>query len=251
MQRIRLFCRSLTEGLFALSPEEAHHAASVLRRKPGHNVLLFDGEGREAAGAIERIESRGRSVQTWVRAGPIRVRPFDLGIKLTLAVAMPKPHRQGYLIEKCTELGVAAIWPVLTARSVSRPRAASVEKWKRRAVEAAKQAARAWVPAIEPAISLSECLQRVAEFDAASISCLGPRLRRFDEFLKGFGPGRSVLVLVGPEGGWTEDERNYAVDSGAVATVLSPTVLRTETAAVAVCAAVAGLCAGGGMSNGE
>ncbi len=219
-----------------LSPEESHHAAAVLRCKPAQEVVLFDGSGHEAAGRIRRVERRKVSVEV----GAIRERPFDLSISVTLAIAMPKPHRQGYLIEKCTELGAAAFWPIVTEHSVSKPRVSTVEKWKRRAVEAAKQSGRAWIPAVEPPTGFSDCLRRVAEFDAVSICCPGPGATPFRQLLDALTGGKALLVFVGPEGGWSDIEHERAIADGAVPTGLSPTVLRAETAAVAVCAAVAG-----------
>lgn len=232
----RLFCRPLTEGVLPLAPEESHHAAIVLRCRPSEKVVLFDGAGREAVGTIDRVERR----KVWVEAAAIQERPFELAIRVTVAVAMPKPHRQGYLIEKCTELGAAAIWPILTEHSVSKARISTVKKWKRRALEAAKQSRRAWIPTIESPCAFSDCLGRVAEFDAVSLSCVGASATPFNGFLDTLSDGDAVLAFVGPEGGWSEAERKSAIAAGAVVTVLSSTVLRTETAAVAVCAAVAG-----------
>jgi len=225
----RLFCRPLTEGELALSPEESHHVATVLRCKPAQVVTLFDGKGREAAGAIKRLERR----KVWV----------------SVDVAMPKPHRQGYLIEKCTELGAAAIWPIIAEHSVSRPRASTVEKWERRAIEAAKQAGRAWVPTVERTCDFTTCLQRAREFDAVSIACPAPDATPVNTFLQDQRDGAVVLVLVGPEGGWSEPESKAACAGGAVPTSLGPTVLRTETAAVAFCAAAAAFTARGSRAE--
>lgn len=222
-----------------LSPKESHHVIASLRAKVGHEVILFDGAGGEGIGLIARIERR----QVFVDVTQVTHRPFELRHRITLAVAMTKTHRQGYLIEKCTELGVAAIWPIIADRSVSRPDAAAVERWSRRAIEAAKQSNRSWVPTIIAPRTFSECLKRLDDFHASSITHADSALVPFNTFLGAQIDGASLLVWVGPEGGWSDIERDLAVKAGAVPTTLSPMVLRTETAAVAVCAAAA-MCGG-------
>ncbi len=232
----RLFCPGLTSGELTLTGDEAHHATGVLRLNPQDRVRLFDGEGREATAVVSRVE-RG-SLQ--VEVGKVELRPFDLATRVTLATAMPRTHRQGYLIEKCTELGVAAIWPVLAERSVTKPRPGAVDKWKRRAVEAAKQSGRAYLPRIEPPGPLAAWLTQVEAFDAVLLTQAGADATPLTEYLDANRSAKSLLALIGPEGGWTDDEVDQARTAGAVSVSLSPTVLRTETAAVVVCAAVAG-----------
>jgi 16S rRNA (uracil1498-N3)-methyltransferase len=245
----RLYCSDLKEGLNLLPPEESHHAVSSLRARAGDEFVVFDGRGREASARVERVTRR----QTQVVVERITERPFDLLHRITLAVAMTKAHRQGYLIEKCTELGAAAFWPILAERSVVRcvlraprltgrgadPASAAVDKWSRRAVEAAKQSARAWVPTVEAPQTFTQAVARIGEFSAAAIADPDPAGAAFNRFLSHHAPGGSVLVFVGPEGGWSESECREAVGAGAVRIRLSPTVLRSETAAVAVCAAAA------------
>lgn len=260
MRPYRLFCPNLTEGEVLLSAEESHHAVAVLRAKPGQEIILFDGAGGQAMARIVEIDRRLLRVEM---KQPVQL-PFELASRITLAVAMTRPHRQAYLIEKCTELGVAAIWPIIAERSVGKgePRVSAptsvgtsrglkstadqtrkqetrVDKWSRRAIEAAKQSGRAWVPKIATPQRFLESTDRIGEFDAASLTHPDPALMPFDRFLASGPVGRSVLVWVGPEGGWSEAEYDRAIDAGAVLTTLGPTVLRTETAAVAVCAAAA------------
>jgi len=231
----RLYCPDLTEGLNLLPPEESRHAVASLRARAGDEFLVFDGRGRDATARVEKIARR----QVRVTVEHITEHPFELRHRITLAVAMTKAHRQGYLIEKCTELGVAAFWPILAERSVARPTAASTNKWSRRAIEAAKQSARAWVPTVAAPQAFAEAVARIGEFDAAAMADPEPSAVPFSQLLDQYGEGSRLLVFVGPEGGWTEDECREAVGRGAVRIGLSPTVLRAETAAVAVCAAAA------------
>ncbi len=261
----RFYCPTLIAGVNELPPEEAHHAVHVMRCRSGESIELFDGKGQVASGIIEQVSKR----KVTVRIEALQSVPFDLRHRLTLAVAMSKAHRQGYLVEKCTELGVAAIWPIIAAHSVTRPGEAAVEKWSRRAIEAAKQSDRAWVPDIAPVGSFAHALGRASEFsiglicdladDAVPIqyvlekpatggvsggtekrSIMAPGSIRLEP-----GPRRqstmenSIIAFVGPEGGWTDDERQAARSAGLTSVSLSPTILRAETAAVAICAVVA------------
>ena len=230
----RVYCPRLRVGANTLDEEESHHATRVLRVGVGQEVLLFDGAGREARGQVESVTR----TQTIVAAESLTAYPFDLHLRLTLAVAMTKMHRQSYLVEKCTELGVAGLWPIATERSVAQPAEAAVEKWSRRAVEACKQSGRAWVPSIETSQPLDRALARHCEF-AAAFAAVPGALRPFDAALAAAPQDARVLVFVGPEGGWSPAELAAFESWGITSVALSPTTLRTETAAVTVCAAVA------------
>lgn len=235
MPQRRFFHPRLTEGIVELAPEEAHHAVTALRAREGDEVILFDGSGHEAVGRIARIRRRGVQVDV----GEIKTFPFDLTRRITLAVAPVKAHRQSYLVEKCTELGVAAIWPIATERSVVKPAAATIAKWRRRAIEAAKQSGRRWLPVIEESQSFDVCVARFGAFDIVAMTDVGGSACSFQSFLSGIPEAAAVLVLIGPEGGWVARERESTRAAGAHAVSLSPTVLRVETAAVTVCAAAA------------
>jgi len=234
MSQTRLYCTPLAVGSVTLSAAESHHAAVVRRAKNGDEVVLFDGAGAEASGRIARPNRRAVVVDV----EQITHHPPDLAIDLTLAVALGKAQRQSYVIEKCTELGVGAIWPLGTDRSVSRPGAATVEKWNRRAIEAAKQSRRRWLPQITAARALTDAAAAFDQFDyVAFADTEGTRLE-WDRAVRSLERGSRVLVLIGPEGGWSAAERSQLEECGAAAICLAPTVLRTETAAVAACAAV-------------
>ena len=233
MRRPRLFCPTLSTGLVRLSAEESHHATASLRASAGQEVVLFDGAGTEAEGTIARI-GRGNIE---IEVETLTAVPFALACRLTLAVAMGRAHRQGYLIEKCTELGVAAIWPLIAERSVSKPGSDAVAKWTRRAIEAAKQSEQAWVPTISPPRTFNESLVHAPDFDAATLLDTGQALTSFSTLLARQPESNTVLIWVGPEGGWSTAERSLATEAGIERTTLGPTVLRTETAAVTACAA--------------
>jgi len=227
----------LFAGSLGLASEESHHGIKVLRLRLGDPLVLFDGVGGEAAAVVLRIERRG----LFVTAGTPTTRPFDLSRRLTLAVALPKVPHQSALFEKCTELGVAAIRPIHAERSVFRPGDEASRKWARWMIEAARQSRRAWVPEILEPMTFQESLCKAGEFDAAAIAHPHGFSEPFREWIAACVPGSSIIVWIGPEGGWTADELDAAARAGIRRTRLSPTILRTETAAMAVCVLTAAL----------
>ncbi len=231
----RLYHPELQPGSNRLSEEEFRHAVAARRLRAGDDVVLFDGAGREGRGIVESVERRSLIS----RVEHLEQKPFDAAHHLTLAVAMAKTHRQGYMVEKCTELGVAAIWPILAEHSVTRPGLAAVEKWSRRAVEAAKQSGRAWVPSVSQPRTFADAASRAAQFEIAAIADFADAAAPFASLLSRVPSGRPIIVFIGPEGGWTDSERSLASRCGIVTVRLAQTTLRAETAAVAACAAEA------------
>lgn len=232
----RLFHSPLEPGRSTLSGDESHHAASVLRCQRGNAVLLFDGDGREAGAVIVAIARSGVTVDV----GEITERPPTGRVRLTLATALPRRQRQPFLFEKCTELGVWAIWPTLYERSVVKPEPDQVEKWRRTTIEAAKQCGRCRLPVIEAPMPLSAVIARAAEFDRLIVtrrdtSCPSLSAAMNDKPIAELGATRT-LVLIGPEGGMTDDELATAAAAGAVSATLGENTLRIETAALAACA---------------
>jgi 16S rRNA (uracil1498-N3)-methyltransferase len=263
---MRLYCPHLRAGDIELPVEEAHHAVVSLRAEVGTPVTLFDGQGHEAQASITSSSKRHLTAQV----GEIRTRPFDCAYRLTIVIALGKAHRQSYVVEKCTELGVDQIWPIITQRSVTKPGEAAVAKWSRRAIEAAKQSGRAYVPAIARTQAFSDVLKNIGEFAAMAIADLPSKLAggplddqadaadqstidirqstispgsvepvSFLHWLRSFPPGARVACLIGPEGGWSDVEREAARTAGLMPVLLAPNVLRTETAAATACAAAA------------
>ena len=227
---------------FTLGADETHHLTRVLRAAPGAAVLLADGRGRFLDG--ELVAVRGGRAVVAVRA--VRDDPWERdGPRLVLACGLVKGPRFTWALEKAVELGAHAIRPLRTGRAVIDPGEGRLGRWEAVVRAAAKQAGRSLVPEVHPADTLAGCLAALP----------GARLFYGEEETRRESPGggpdgrptldaaallqdgaaeRDVLVwVVGPEGGWTDAERQALVAAGAAAVRLGPHRLRTETAAAA------------------
>lgn len=215
-----------------LPPGPARHA-QVRRVQPGDALQLFDGAGGEWAALVIGM---ARNAVT-VRVGEQLAADNELPIKVTLAIGMPTNERMDALVEKATELGVAALHPLMCDRSVLRlegDRAARKRAhWQAIAVAACEQCGRATVPVIEPIGTLADWLAR----PPASGARLLLSLARGAPALRTLSPDESaVLALSGPEGGLTPAEEEAALAAGFAPIGLGPRVLRADTAPLALLA---------------
>jgi len=224
---------------------EAGHALKVLRLGVGAEIELFDGRGREVKGRVRAVSGNTLEVEV---VGPVQERPVPR-TRLTLAVATPKGQRSKWVVEKCAELGVEALWFVQTARGIVEPRPTKIARLERKAAAAAKQARLARVMTIEPPRSIEEAIGSVktdvsilfGDPDAASPS-LVEVLRDIErEKVRTADPTRSsaardLLIFIGPEGGFTGEEQGFLRLRGGRPVRLGTSILRIETAAVAAAA---------------
>jgi 16S rRNA (uracil1498-N3)-methyltransferase len=219
----------------SLPDHSAHHAREVLRLRPGAPVRLFDGAGREFEATLEGVTRARVSAHV---AGLVPARP-ESPLRLWLALSPLKGDRMELVIQKATELGVSAILPVVTARTdaVARPalKGSRQERWDKVASGAAEQCGRAVVPDVAAAGTLAELLARPADSALRLLFDETPGQPRLSTLAR---PDAGVLALVGPAGGWEphEIERLAAAQFRRVS--LGPRVLRAETAAIALVAAL-------------
>lgn len=220
----RLHVAPLTgAGEIDLPQAEAHHARAVLRLKAGDPVELFDDAGRTAAGTILLADPSNVRVQVEEPAAAP-----SAGRRVAVASAVPKGERADWMVEKLSELGVERWTPLVTARSVVEPKRGKIERWGRIAVEAAKQSRRAGVMAIGDLTPVAEVLGNLeGQAIYFSTDSEAPPVGR----LVGE-PDQPLLLLVGPEGGWTGEESAAFAAAAVMPAILTSTVLRVETAAV-------------------
>ena len=233
MRRRRFKVSDICGSVITVTGAEANHALRVLRLRVGDLVTLFDGADREVDGRILAESPGGFEVEVTGGIHP-RARPLS---RFSLAVATPKGPRSDWLVEKCAELGVRVLYPIQTARGAVLPGEGRLERWRRKAVEAAKQSGQAHVMSIESPRSIEAiCGTKdtpVSIFygdSGAGSPSLSSVLLDMQESSEGAG---DILILVGPEGGFTDDESRQIAELGGVPVRLSSSVLRVETAAVA------------------
>lgn len=222
----RFYADSLDPPTVRLDGDEARHAARVRRLQPGDEVQLFDGRGGEATGTLVSVSRESVEIRI-ERRTPLRDMTAS---RLTVASAIPKGSRAEWMVEKLSELGVAALWPLVATRSVVEPGAGKIEKWRRIAREASKQCGRNDVMQIVPPVQLDRLLPRLAGLDRIWLAepsgiPADPR-----------GSPLSGLVLIGPEGGFDDAERAALIGNGAAPLRIARHILRVETAAVAAAA---------------
>lgn len=195
----------------------------MLRLRPGTEIHVFDGLGHERRATIEEVRRGLVSLSLGEAVEPLP----ELPVPVFLCAAFPRGGRGDWLVEKATELGVAALVPFEADRSVMFPGDGRIERWRRIAIEAAEQSGRATLPrfalgAPPDAVSL------VA--DLGTVVTPGQALQGVD--------APSLALYIGPEGGWTDAERARHAAEGAIRVSLGPRPLRIETAAVALLALV-------------
>lgn len=215
-------------GQYALPPMEAHHAANVLRLRPGDAMVVFDGAGNYADAEVVAVGKDGvRVAVTEVMSEP------HLPLELTIATAIPKGKRWQALVEKCTELGVDRIVPMRTEHGVAKGEG-DPEKWRRWVVEAAKQCRRSRLPEVCEPIDLAEVLSD-ARRDGSLVFFADPAGEGAVAYREAIVGAKRVVALVGPEGGFSEAEVAACRLAGAHPLRVSSFILRIETAAAAVC----------------
>lgn len=225
----------LAPGAQVELPEQAaHHALKVLRMKAGERVILFDGRGGEW---LAEIVGAGRTARVVLRE--FNDRDSESPLDITLVQALPSGDKMDWVVEKCVELGVAAIQPVAAKRSVIRlsaeRMARRVAHWNGIAGAACEQCGRNRVPLVAPVLDLPQYLASARTQNATRL-LLAPE---GDIVPRSLGkPDNPVIVMIGPEGGWEEGEVRAARVAGFQALKLGPRVLRTETAGAAVLAAM-------------
>jgi 16S rRNA (uracil1498-N3)-methyltransferase len=236
----RLFVdhRIAAAGSLALPARTARHV-QVLRLQPGEPVTLFDGHGGEWSAQIAAMERSGVQVLLLGHS----VRECETAIAVTLAMAMPANDRMDALVEKATELGAAAIQPLMTERSVLRLAGERGQRrqahWQAIAVAACEQCGRNRIPTIHPVRRFDDWLAALAPAeDAEARWLLGWRdATPWAQSLQRL--GTALTLLSGPEGGLTDNEEGLARRRGFAAVSLGPRVLRADTAPLAALAAVA------------
>lgn len=234
------------EDTALLRGEEARHLAGVLRARPGEHVAIFDGEGRRWQGRVAAVERHEVRI---AELAPLASNEPPVGVDLLQA--LPKGERWEWILEKGTELGARRFLPLLTARTVARLPAGRVDervgRWRKIVLAAAKQCERGRVPEVCAPQELAACVENLGPAQPGDVRrFLSERERAASHVLPRSRPGAAeatpatgrIALAVGPEGGWSAQDRRVLAAAGFAPWSLGPRILRSETAAVAALAAV-------------
>ena len=230
----------LKAGTRSFEGAEFHHMVRVTRHQVGDTVRLFDGAGKEADATITFVS---RTAAT-LKVGKVETIPVEDTPRLILAAAVPKASRSTWLIEKAVELGVSRFVPLRTARGVVDPRHTKLETLRNNVIAASKQSGRSRLMEISPVTDWTDFIK---EFESASAAMAHPGGVPFTESLVNelienapIGTGRktktspdkrpTLIIAIGPEGGFTVEEVTLAMTRGATLVSLGPRILRVETA---------------------
>ena len=220
-------CTTLPDGAFELPEDEAHHARSVLRLSSGARIGLLDGKGTVAEAGIGAMDKR----RVLVSIAGSRMFAPERKARIHLAVAPTKQmERFEWMLEKCTEIGVDRITPLITARG-ERTRLRH-ERLERVLIGAMKQSQRAWLPRLDEATPINDLISGAIPAQRCFGWCEGERT----SLVPAYRAAEDAIMLIGPEGDFSPEEAQLLVGQGFRPVSLGNARLRTETAAVVACA---------------
>jgi 16S rRNA (uracil1498-N3)-methyltransferase len=222
-------------GSFELPADAAHHASRVLRLREGDAIQIFDGSGNECHGVITELSGKRVTVGELRSINNNRESPLHI----TLVQALTSSEKMDWIIQKATELGVTEIQPLATERSVAKISIDRVEKriehWQQVAIAACEQCGRNLLPTINAPLDIMKWLQRVRTCPDTKFILLPEGALSLPSQTK---PLDKIILLIGPEGGFTPEEREASLLCGFTSIRMGSRVLRTETAAITALASI-------------
>lgn len=232
----RFFVESVETDFIEITGEDARHIALSLRMKNGEHLVLCDGKGREADAVIREAFPESVVLDITDR----RDSAAEPETEVILYQALPKFDKLEYIVQKSVELGVSKIVPVLTSRCISRPDEKTMKKKLERlrkiADEAAKQSGRGKLPEVGELLTYKNAVLEMSKADT-SIFFFEHAQYPLHEIMEKR-TGKTIAMMVGSEGGFSDDEADFAAEHGALIASLGPRILRCETAPVAALAAI-------------
>lgn len=233
----RFYCpQPLLPGSVVDLPEAVAHHLHVVRQQSGDELVLFNGEGGQARARLAGIGKRRASAEIVA----LEAVDVELPFRVTLAQGLPEGGKMDWIVEKAVELGAAGIIPLAAQRSVVRLSGDRADKrlahWQAVVVSASEQCGRNRLADVAP---VQDANRWLATPNTGTRILLSPRAdASLAQWVRAT-PARDVTLLVGPEGGFTDQEEDAARAAGALALSMGPRVLRTETAGLAALAILA------------
>ena len=229
----RFFCDNIAGNTATISGDDAHHIFRVLRMQPGDALSLCDGVGFEYGAVITSVSADA----VVCILGDRQKSEVESPVRITLFQCLPKAGKMETIVQKCTELGVFAVVPVVSARCVVVPNKdfeKKRERYNRVALEAAKQSRRGMIPTVLPLTELKKI--DVKAFDLFLVAYEDENTVSLKQALRVANSPARIALLIGPEGGLEAGEVEQLVKAGAKSVSLGKRILRTETAGLAMLA---------------
>ncbi|MDB9467351.1 16S rRNA (uracil(1498)-N(3))-methyltransferase [Dolichospermum circinale] len=229
LQRITINPQQLQENQLLLTPQQQHYLLRVLRLRDGDKFIAMNGMGKWWLTQLQG--KQGEIVEI------LEVKT-ELPISITLMMALPKGNGFDEVIRCCTELGVTSIAPVLSDRSLLNPSPQKLERWRRIASESAEQSERAVIPTILEPVAFKNAINENTATHSYICEARGdyPHLK---QVINNANTASEIIIAIGPEGGWTDQELEIAVRSGFVAISLGCRILRAVTAPIVAISLIA------------
>ncbi|AKM92724.1 TPA: 16S rRNA (uracil(1498)-N(3))-methyltransferase [Neisseria meningitidis] len=225
---------NLSVGQTVALPDNIVRHLNVLRVRPNENITLFNGKGKAHAARLTVLEKRRAGAEILHEETADAESPLNI----TLIQSISSGDRMDFTLQKSVELGVTAIQPVISERCIVRldgERAAKrLARWQEIVISACEQSGRNTVPPVLPIIGYREALDKMPSESTKLIMSIN-RARKLGDIRQ---PSGAIVFMVGPEGGWTEQEEQQAFEAGFQAVTLGKRILRTETAPLAALAAM-------------
>lgn len=219
---------SINDHTITLEDENAKHIGNVLRSKIGDVITVCDGQGRDYECEITEITKK----TVIAKITDIFTNDNEPDIKITLYQGLPKADKMELVIQKCIEIGIDRIVPVKTEHAVVKLDGKEEKKlirWNKIAESAAKQCGRGKIPVVDSVMNFKDAINEAVNLDGAIIPYEKEKENSLKTFAKAF-KGKSIGIFIGPEGGFSEDEINFAIEKGVKSVTLGKRILRTETA---------------------
>lgn len=227
----RFFIETSLESKMSIQGPDAHHISRVLRLELGDNIIVVSPSGDAGIGKITAIALDSVELLLEKRIEEDKEAP----INVYLAQGLPKSDKMDYIVQKAVELGIKGIYPMETKHCVVQYDAAKKnsrrERWQKIASEAAKQCGRSIIPTVEAVMPLGAILQSLTADTAILMLYEGQTSQGIRQALAKH-KAKNYLLLVGPEGGFSEKEVALCRDHGTHIVTMGPRILRTETAAL-------------------
>lgn len=229
MQRYFVNPEQFADDKVIITGDDVHHITKVLRLKVGDHIICSNGLGIDALSEIIQIDS----TQVLCNIVSILDKVNESNINIILAQSLPKADKMDLIIQKGTEIGISSFLPFISERTIVRlddkKEQKRLERWQKIAKEAAEQAHRNKIPEILPVSSWKDLLAKIS--DQLTLIAYEKEAKNFlYQTMKNNPECKNILLIIGPEGGFSEKEIKEAEDNGATSVSLGKTILRAETA---------------------